>query len=305
MKNVLKQAKDWVEAFRLRTLPLSFSLVITGTAVANQQGHLSAPILIMTLVTTLFLQVLSNLSNDYGDSENGADNCNRVGPARAVQSGAITMRQMKTAVIIFAILSFASGCALLGLAYSEIGLAPVMTLLAVGIMCILAAITYTAGKHPYGYIGLGDVSVFVFFGLVGVVGSYYLQAGEMCVGVWLPAASMGFMSCGVLNMNNMRDVENDKHAGKKTIPTKIGLKASSVYQFALMSASVIIMAFYAIHYGNIYQLISLFAAIPLVINAIRVLKSYRDTAFLDSQLKVISLSTLGISILFFLGSYAA
>ncbi len=300
-----QKISNWISAFRLRTLPLSFSLVIMGAALALQQGKFNLTLFLLTLLTTLFLQILSNLSNDYGDTVNGADLAGREGPARAVQSGAISVAGMRKAIVVFAILSFAAGSTLLGVAYNHVGWMPVATLLGIGILCIIAAITYTVGKHPYGYAGLGDLSVFIFFGLVGVVGTYYLQAGELHGSIWLPAISVGFLSCGVLNMNNMRDEESDRRANKRTIPTYIGRRGAAIYQTCLISIAILIFTTYVTLYGSTAQFICAIAYIPLVKNIIGVLKRHEDKAFLDSQLKVISISTFALSLLFMAGTLIA
>ncbi|MGN0028824.1 MAG: 1,4-dihydroxy-2-naphthoate octaprenyltransferase [Marinilabiliaceae bacterium] len=296
--NILHKIKVWISAFRLRTLPLSFSLVIMGTSVAIGETGTSLYLLLFTTVTTLFLQILSNLSNDYGDSVRGVDGEGRVGPCRAIQSGEISPSQMKVAIVVFAVLSLISGVGLLGVAYKHVGLAPVLTLLAVGLLCIAAAITYTVGRHPYGYAGLGDLSVFIFFGLVGVGGTYFLQRGCVDPEIVLPAVSVGLLSCGVLNMNNMRDVDNDARMGKRTIPTIIGIRNAARYQCGLMILATAGMACHITIYGIAPQYLSLIAAMPFVVNAVKTLKLYKDASYLDSQLKVISISTFAMSVIF-------
>ncbi len=299
---MMQTIKIWVSAFRLRTLPLSFALVIMGSAVAIQEGKFNIEIFLLILLTTLFLQILSNLSNDYGDSVSGADQAGRVGPARAVQSGAISLPQMKKAMIVFAILSLLSGLLLLYTAYLQIGFASVAILLTIGLLCIAAAITYTVGKHPYGYVGLGDISVFIFFGLVGVVGTYTLLTGGPSTSIWLPAISVGLLSCGVLNMNNIRDIESDTRAGKRTVPIIIGLKSAQRYQVILMTVAIACMISYIGIFGKPWQLLCVAAMPPFVMNAVNVLKPDASTTFYDSQLKVISISTFAMSTLFLIGS---
>lgn len=302
--NILHNIKVWISAFRLRTLPLSFSLVIMGTAVAIGETGTSPYLLLFNTVTTLFLQILSNLSNDYGDSVRGVDGDGRVGPCRAIQSGEISTGQMRRAIGVFAVLSLISGVGLLGVAYRHVGLAPVVTLLVVGLFCIVAAITYTVGKHPYGYAGLGDLSVFIFFGLVGVGGTYFLQRGSLNAEIVLPAVSVGLLSCGVLNMNNMRDVDNDARMGKRTIPTIIGIRNAARYQCGLMVLATVGMACHITIYGIAPQYLSLIAAIPFVVNAVRTQKLYKDTSYLDGQLKIISISTFAMSVIFGVTSLA-
>ncbi len=287
----------WISAFRLRTLPLSFAIVLTSAAVALQDSCFSAPIFVLELTTTLFLQILSNLSNDYGDTVHGADSANRVGPQRAVQSGAISLSSMRHAMLVFSILSFISGVALLCVGYNIIGLQGVTTLLIIGLLCIAAAITYTSGKHPYGYAGLGDLSVFIFFGLVGVAGCYYLHCGSLTPQIFILATAIGLLSVGVLNMNNIRDMESDSLAGKRSIPLIIGRSKAKVYQFVAIVLAIFLMVTYIVLYGTPLQSLSLVAAIPLASNAFRCLQN-DSHSFFDSQLKLISISTFFFSLIF-------
>ena len=170
----MSSISNWIKAFRLRTLPLSFSLIIVGSALAYERGLFQLSIFVAAIITTLFLQILSNVSNDYGDAVSGADFAGRVGPERAVQSGAISLQDMRKAIVCFSILSLLSGIVLLCVAMPSLGIQGVLIMFAIGLACIVAAICYTVGKRPYGYVGLGDLSVFIFFGLVGVAGSYVL-----------------------------------------------------------------------------------------------------------------------------------
>lgn len=299
----MSSIKIWISAFRLRTLPLSFALVITGAAIAAQDECLNLTVFALELSTALFLQILSNLSNDYGDTVHGADNAGRRGPQRAVQSGAISLPQMRKAMTIFATLSLASGIMLLCASYATIGLSGLITLFVIGILSIVAAITYTAGKHPYGYFALGDLSVFLFFGLVGVAGCYYLHAGTVPMRVWLMASSVGLLSVGVLNMNNIRDMDSDKQAGKTTIPILLGIKGAKTYHFCVMAAAIALLVAYLSLYGTRWQLCSLIVIPPLMSNAMRTLREQSDT-FFDSQLKLISVSTFVLSVMLIIGSAA-
>ena len=156
----MKKLKAWIDAFRLRTLPLSFSLIFVGSALAYQYDCFDVMIFVMAIVTTLFLQILSNISNDYGDAVSGADFAGRKGPQRAVQSGQIGYNEMKKAIYVFVLLSLVSGVALLITAYPRLHTSGFVMMLSIGIASIIAAICYTIGKKPYGYIGLGDFFVF-------------------------------------------------------------------------------------------------------------------------------------------------
>lgn len=291
----------WISAFRLRTLPLSFAIVLTSAAVALQDSCFSAAIFVLELTTTLFLQILSNLSNDYGDTVHGADSAFRVGPQRSVQSGAISLSSMRHAMLVFSFLSFISGVALLCVGYKIIGLQGVATLLCIGILCIAAAITYTSGKHPYGYAGLGDLSVFIFFGLVGVAGCYYLHCGSLSPQIFILATAIGLLSVGVLNMNNIRDMESDNLAGKRSIPLIIGRSKAKIYQFVTIVLAITLLVTYIAVFGTPIQSLSLIAAIPLASNALRCL--YNDShSFFDSQLKLVSISTFLFSLIFLVTS---
>ncbi|MBJ7428481.1 MAG: 1,4-dihydroxy-2-naphthoate octaprenyltransferase [Bacteroidia bacterium] len=202
--------KNWIEAFRLRTLMLSLACILMGVFLAKIfSKNVSTVTVILTLLTALFLQILSNLANDYGDSKHGADHDGRKGPKRAVQSGKITADQMLVGIKIFVVLSLITGIALLYSCMQVIGINGVITLFIIGIAAIIAAIAYTNGKRPYGYMGLGDISVFIFFGLIAVCGTYYLLVGTINALIFLPATSCGLFSVGVLNLNNMRDIDSD------------------------------------------------------------------------------------------------
>ena len=205
--------KAWLHAFRLRTLPLSLSCIGMAGFLAAAAGKFDLVLFLLCCITTIFLQVLSNLANDYGDSIHGADHAERKGPTRAVQSGAISLSQMRNAVILFSLLSLVSGVMLLLLSFGTDWLA-IFFFFGLGLLSILAAIGYTVGKKPYGYIGLGDISVLIFFGLVGVMGSFYLFTHQISWLEVLPALSCGLFSIAVLNVNNIRDIDSDRMAGK-------------------------------------------------------------------------------------------
>lgn len=292
--------KRWIKAYRLRTLPLSLSLIAMGSVIAFQHNVFAWEICILALCTTLALQILSNLCNDFGDSEKGVDNAERVGPTRAIQSGDITPREMKRAIIGWGIGALVSGILLLIAAYPRIGLEGLMTLFGIGILCIGAAITYTMGKKPYGYMGLGDLSVFIFFGLVGVAGSESLYEGRLWVPALLPACSIGLLSVCVLNMNNMRDYNGDKATGKNTLVVMMGIPIARVYHIILLAVSFICLATYITIYGKSGQYISLLT-IPLFIkNALFVCKHKHKE--LDKQLPFIAMGTFVTVMLFIVGT---
>jgi len=213
-----------------------------GSFLAYHYNSFNWLITILCILTTTFLQVLSNLANDYGDFENGADNEDRIGPKRALQSGAISKKEMKNAIYIFVLLSLISGISLIYTAFGIKYIFYQLGFLIVGIGAIWAALNYTAGKNPYGYRAMGDIFVFLFFGLVGVVGTFYLQTKILDWWVLLPASASGLMATGVLNINNTRDLEPDKAAGKITIPVLIGAKAARIYQLILIDSTFILLA---------------------------------------------------------------
>jgi 1,4-dihydroxy-2-naphthoate octaprenyltransferase len=245
------------------------------------------------------LQILSNLANDYGDTVHGADSEHREGPVRAVQSGIISARQMKIAVIIFTMLCLASGMTLLivsfGLNWKAIGF-----FFCLGMLSILAAIAYTVGKRPYGYMGLGDFSVLIFFGLVGVLGSYYLFTKELSGYPLFPALSCGFFSIGVLNVNNIRDIESDRKAGKFSIPVRIGRTNAIRYHWFLIFAGVIsAVTFNLLRTNSPWQWLFLLTIPLFVINGLAV--SRKPAVQLDPYLKQMALSTLVFVLLFGIG----
>ncbi len=292
--------RNWIRAFRLRTLPLSFSLIIMGSAVAWQRGTFVADIFALALLTTLFLQILSNISNDYGDAVSGVDLVNRVGPERMVQSGAISKEQMRRAIVVFSILSLVAGIILLLRAWPRLQTEGVVIMFAIGLMAIAAAINYTVGKHPYGYLGFGDLFVFIFFGLVGVGGSFVLYEGELWAPIFLPASSIGLLSIGVLNMNNMRDAQNDAETGKRTMVVRMGTAWAKRYHVALIGGAIILIGVYISLFGKAGQYLCMLALPIFVKNVVTVVRT-EDTTRLDSQLRMVSVGTLVLTVLFAIG----
>ncbi len=292
--------KVWIQAFRLRTLPLAFSCILMGTFLAAYANRFCSDILLMALLTTLLLQILSNLANDYGDNQNGADNAERIGPKRAVQSGQIKPEVMKNAIIIFSILSLLSGLGLLYVAFGEFNTSYLLFVI-IGLACIAAAIKYTAGQNPYGYAGLGDISVFLFFGLIGVAGVYFLYAKELSFSILLPAAASGVYAVAVLNLNNMRDIENDKASGKFTIPVRIGFhKALFYHRFLLLTGPILLSIFSYLNYNLPIQFIFLIIS-PLLIKQLNTLNRIKNLRDIDPLLKMQALTTLLMVLLFGLG----
>lgn len=254
----------------------------------------------MCALTTILLQILSNLANDYGDSIHGADGEHRVGPQRAVQSGAISSKAMKKALIICSFLSLLSGIGLLLVSFNGLGNA-FWAFIAIGLLAIAAAITYTAGVRPYGYAGLGDISVLIFFGGVAVIGSYFLYAQTFDPLLILPALSIGLLSTGVLNVNNIRDIPSDSLAGKMSIPVRIGRERAVKYHFVLLMVSVICSVLYVyFKYESVTQFLFLLT-IPMLITNFKAVKNKTEAAELDPYLKQLAMSSLAFVLLFGLG----
>ena len=289
----------WIKAFRLRTLPLAFSSIITGTALAID--HFDSVIFILAILTTLFLQILSNLANDYGDAEKGTDNENRIGPKRSIQSGIISKSQMKKAIIIFVLLCLLSGLSLVFYATRTISFWYPLIFILVGVISIVAAIKYTAGKGAYGYKGLGDLFVFIFFGLVGVIGTAVLNVHGFYFSMLLPAITIGCFSAAVLNLNNMRDWENDKVSRKNTLVVKIGLSKAKKYHFTILIIGIFSSIAYVFQQEfRLIDLIFLFAFIPIFLHLRTVFYIKDKSSEFDPELKKVALSTFLFSMLFFI-----
>lgn len=291
----------WVHAARPRTLPLALSSSLMGSFAALQDGRFRWIVFGLALLTTLFLQILSNLANDYGDSVHGADNAERIGPPRAVQSGVISAKSMKSAVIVTSVLAFASGILLIGAGVGYADWLPWLAFIALGVVAIAAAILYTAGSHPYGYKGFGDLFVFLFFGLVAVFGTYYLHTGTFRFAAFLPAATIGFLSTAVLNLNNMRDIEGDARSGKMTMAVWMGSRNARIYHLVMISGAMSsIVGWSLLHDHSARQFLYLLA-FPLLIAHLIVVMNNTVPQKLDPQLKMLALSTFMMVLLFGLG----
>jgi 1,4-dihydroxy-2-naphthoate polyprenyltransferase len=291
--------KVWIKAFRLRTLPLALACISMAGFLAAAEHSFNVLLFFLCCLTTIFLQVLSNLANDYGDSQHGADHDGRKGPQRAVQSGAISSTEMRNAVILFAGLSLISGISLLWVSFGADWQALAL-FFGLGLLSIAAAVGYTVGKKPYGYIGLGDISVLVFFGLVGVMGSYYLFTHSLSWIKILPALSCGLFSIGVLNINNIRDIESDRHAGKFSIPVRVGKEQASHYHWFLLSGGMLAAIAYSwLHFQSPWQLIYLLTLPLFIRNGLSV--QQKPSEELDPFLKQMALSTLLFVLLFGIG----
>ena len=282
-------------------MPLALASIGMGSFLAAFEGKLRWSVFLLASATTVSLQILSNLANDYGDTQHGADHADRSGPARAVQSGIITPVAMKKAIYFFALLSLVCGLWLLYLAFPSFQPAFFM-LLILGLMAIVAAVKYTMGKNPYGYAGLGDVFVLIFFGFAGVSGTYFCHTGTFNVSTILPALSTGLLAVAVLNINNIRDIDSDKKAGKKSIPVRVGRKKAVLYHWILIIMAILSASIYvATHYSTITQWLFLLSVPLLIINAVKVQKTH-DAVGLDPLLRQMALSTLVFILLFGVGN---
>ena len=295
------EIKSWIHAARLRTLPLSLSGIIVGSFVAYKQGFWDMRIFSLAMLTTLFLQILSNFANDLGDSFKGADNENRVGPIRAVQSGKITQKGMAVGTVIMSALSLSTAIPLImigsnGMHSSVLGVYIILALLSV-----LAAVTYTVGKKAYGYNGMGDVMVFIFFGLVSVLGVYSLYSKQFDWTLLGLAFGIGLLSIAVLNLNNMRDHENDKLVNKRTIVVSMGFEKAKKYHTSLIVGSFIGILVFIVMNEWWWSLISLLPYIVLIKHLNKVWKTHVPQT-LDPELKKVALSTFAISILFLIST---
>lgn len=292
---------SWFNAARLRTLPLSVSGIIVGTTIAAHQGYFNIVIFSLAIGTTLGLQILSNFANDYGDGVKGTDNEERIGPARAIQSGLITRGEMKTGIIITAITTLVMAILLIYSAFGNEDFIYAIIFFFLGLGAIVASIKYTVGQNAYGYRGMGDVFVFIFFGLVAVFGSYFLYALKMDWPVLFPAAAIGFLSSGVLNLNNMRDAVSDASAGKNTLVVKLGPHNAKNYHYFLIFGAVLCLVIYSAWTAREWSdLLYLFGFIPLILHLKRVVAN-KSPVLLDPELKILALTTFLISILFAVG----
>lgn len=289
--------QSWIKAARLRTLPLALASIAMGGFVAAKQTSFNLNTVLMAALTTLFLQILSNFANDYGDATSGIDNHKRVGPKRTVQSGEVTPGEMKLAMLVFSVLSLLSGLWLIFLT-ANLGATKALVFVLLGLAAIAAAIKYTVGKNPYGYAGLGDLFVFVFFGITAVGGTYFLATTHFEPIVLLPATAMGFFSTGVLNLNNMRDIENDQENGKMTLAVKLGARnALRYHQLLIYGALGLLVLFVLLSHADWTAYLFLLL-LPVFVVDLRQIKAIKHPRDLDPFLKKLALKTLLLTIVF-------
>lgn len=297
----MASVKSWIKAARLRTLPLAMSGILMGAALSYFDGGFQPKITVLAIVTALFIQIFSNFANDYGDSQKGTDNQHRVGPKRTVQSGEISPKEMKVGMVVLIALSLATGIWLIAEGTKGLDRTTFLLFLVFGIVALIAAYRYTAGSNPYGYAGFGDAAVFLFFGILPVVGTYFLNVHQINSAIFLPAVSIGLFSTGVLNLNNMRDIENDRNSGKKTVVVRMGSAKSKYYHTGLIAFGwLAVLLFVILHFQSAYQAIFILT-LPLFVNDLIKINQIQEPRQLDPFLKKLSIATLLFTLLFGIG----
>ena len=298
--------KTWISAFRLRTLPLSISGILVGLALAKIDGNWDSILFWGAIGTTLLFQITSNLANDLGDTLKGTDTDKRIGPMRSVQSGLISKKTMTSAILLFIVLCCCSSIFLIYHCSKTLTASAILIYGVLALLCIIAAITYTIGKKAYGYHGLGDLMVFIFFGAVSVVGSFGLFGNPINRETILACISIGLWSVGVLNLNNMRDQENDKQSNKNTLAVKFGYSGAKNYHvgiiiIGIISWTILICSLYVEDNNTLYFIGFLpyffFCKHLLKIKKIKLPKDF------DPELKVLALTTFFAAILLFITSF--
>lgn len=297
----MKRFSIWISAMRLRTLPLSVSGIILASCMAEYNGYFNLRVFILAILTTLSFQILSNLANDYGDGVKGTDNNDRVGPERALQSGRISSEEMFNAIKINVLIAIILAIFLIFSAFGVYHLWYTLIFFFLGVSSVVAAVRYTVGERAYGYKALGDIFVFIFFGIVSVIGCYILYAKKIDHVVFLPAISIGLLSTAVLNLNNMRDMASDLKSNKITLAIKLGEKKVRMYHFLLVSLAIVLSALFGIlYYVSPFNFIFIIAYIPLIRHLVKVAKT-KDLKDLDPELKKLALTTFLLAILMGIG----
>jgi 1,4-dihydroxy-2-naphthoate octaprenyltransferase len=294
----LAKIKIWLAAARLRTLPLSVSGILIGTGLAGFYGHFDLIVFVLALCTTVGFQVTSNFANDYGDGVKGTDDHDRIGPKRAYQSGHLTRKELKNGILFSIILDFLLVLLLMYYSFGKQHLIYIVLFIVLGMASIWAAVAYTVGKSAYGYKGLGDLFVFLFFGLLGVLGSMFLYTKFLTPSSFLPAAAIGLLSAGVLNLNNLRDYASDKRVGKNTLVVFMGFEKGKKYHYMLLIMAFLCMSIYTwIHFRHWWHTLHLIAFIPILMHLGRVYQT-SDSRYIDPELKKLALSTFLLAVLF-------
>ncbi|MFD1805238.1 1,4-dihydroxy-2-naphthoate polyprenyltransferase [Pasteurella oralis] len=289
----------WIETARPKTLPLAIASIITGAALAAWSGKFNWTITLLCLLTTILLQILSNFANDYGDHQKGSDTAERIGPLRGIQQGMINAEQLKIGLIVVAIASLCCGALLIVVAYQN--MADLLAFSLLGVLAVVAAITYTVGTKPYGYMGLGDLSVLLFFGILGVGGTYYLQAQQLNFAILLPAIATGLLASAVLNINNLRDIEQDRKVGKNTLAVRLGTENGRRYHCLLLIVAMSCYCIFNIVYVQKMTAFLFVLALPWLIKHGVFVYRHKDPLALRPMLAQMSLIALLINGLFSLG----
>ncbi|MBQ22974.1 MAG: 1,4-dihydroxy-2-naphthoate octaprenyltransferase [Flavobacteriales bacterium] len=288
---------SWIKAARLRTLPLSVSGILVGSFAAYADGLFNMSIFLLSLSTTISYQILSNFANDFGDGIKGADK-NRIGPTRLIQSGQISKTQMILGIKISVFISFILTVILIFTSFKG-SLFNIVVFLFLGILAIISAIKYTIGKNAYGYIGLGDIFVFIFFGLVSVMGSNFLYSSEIKLELIFPSLTLGFLSAAVLNLNNMRDLRNDKQSKKNTIAVKLGAQNAKIYHYILILLSIInvLLFYFNTEQNSLFNIIMVFSVIIILLYHIFQVSILSREIDFDKLLKPLVLTTFFYSLI--------
>ncbi len=295
----------WLDAARPKTLPLAIASILVGSSLAYIDGHFSIAIASLAMLTAILLQILSNLANDYGDTLQGTDNDDRIGPIRGLQSGAISQKAMKKAITLNIIFIIISGLSLVFYALQTP--TNIAIFIGLGLLSIISSITYTMGSKPYGYVGLGDISVFLFFGLLGVLGTYFLYSGTLHPSAILPAVGSGLFSVGVLNINNMRDIENDTASNKRTMVVRLGAQRAKCYHLMLLSFGWLCLAGYlALHLNQLWWLLVMLLPLLLITKHLRTIQSVQQASdfipMLPEMVKCALISNVIFAVLLIIGT---
>lgn len=297
----MASTQSWIKAARPRTLPLALSGIITGGGLAFFYGELNWLVFSLAMVTATLLQIFSNFANDYGDFNRGTDNAQRLGPVRTMQGGEITKKEMQLGMGMLIVLSLISGLLLVYFGTWERSQTAFWSFLGFGLLSLLAAYFYTAGKRSYGYVGLGDLSVFLFFGLLPVAGTFFLNTAFINPEIILPALTIGFFSTGVLNLNNVRDIDNDRQSGKTTLAVRMGSRNGKIYHAMLILSGLITALLFTYKtFQSPWQWLFLITLPLFISDLIRIFRT-SEARSLDPFLKRLALSTFAFSMLFVAG----
>ncbi len=294
----MSKIKAWVAAARLRTLPLSVSGILVGTAIARSKGYEDTTLFVLALLTTLGFQITSNFANDYGDGIKGTDNEDRIGPSRALQSGALSRENLQWGIGMSSLISLLLASLLLYFAFGTQTPRYLILFGALAVVSVWAAVRYTVGNRAYGYSGFGDLFVFLFFGLLSVLGSMFLFTKVLYGMAFLPAICIGALSTAVLNLNNLRDAASDEKAGKQTLVVKIGYGNGRYYHAFLIVLAFVTLLVYDLQFQDWTAYLNLLVFIPLGLHLKKVL-GVKHPGELDPELKKLALSTFLLALLFY------